>query len=341
MSAKDLKCCHRTREELDDLLKQSRMNPSISELFTDYFFTNDQAPAPFVALTDIPAKIPRCLKCGHTIDEHLSATANGVHAHIFRAFLDPRNTVRTPTSIAEMVRSQSCCVCGARDSVSCAHILRTVEDACDFGVRFNDASNFLPLCGALGAKLTCHDAFDTRQLCFIAVPQEGGSASSPSVSADAASSTDHGPEAPQKKKPRKWLALFRGEYAKVDPCVVTLLACPSRRVLHAHARLFMSSLSPSDEQRLVSAAQLAMKPSIREWLEQQTPPQVTPNGTLACKGCGRTLGLHLDKNDEPYCAACWVDFGRCDICRSTLLSAGAVESHFEGKKHAKNRSRKE
>jgi hypothetical protein len=62
----DPKCCHRTRMELDDLHGKHFGQP----IWATLFFMNDQAPAPFVVRSGIPSSIPRCIKCGHTIDEH-------------------------------------------------------------------------------------------------------------------------------------------------------------------------------------------------------------------------------------------------------------------------------
>ena len=46
------------------------MSSSVPELFAEYFFTNGQAPLPFVTHLDVPLSITRCINCGRTIAEH-------------------------------------------------------------------------------------------------------------------------------------------------------------------------------------------------------------------------------------------------------------------------------
>ena len=66
----EAKSCGRTQDKLDCFLKDARSNRAVPEMFTDYFFTNDQAPPPFAKRGDVPSSVVRCFKCGCTIDEH-------------------------------------------------------------------------------------------------------------------------------------------------------------------------------------------------------------------------------------------------------------------------------
>ena len=78
--------CGRTQDKLDDLLKQSNYN-SDSPAFKMYFFTNNtfasrDVPLEFRPRPDLLVDLPRCLQCGGTIAEHLSAMASAaVSAH--------------------------------------------------------------------------------------------------------------------------------------------------------------------------------------------------------------------------------------------------------------------
>ena len=218
-----------------------------------------------------------------------------------------------------------CVACGTRTELSCAHILRTRKDAVILGQKFEDDSNFLPLCGSRGRQKTCHDAFDTNKLCFVAVP--------------------NGEDDDDAACTRQWVVLTREEYRKDVKCV-TIPTGPSRRLLHVHARRFFGLLSPEEKGDLLneickvtSEARGCTKVNIEAWLNETTP-EVSPGSTLVCASCNSKENLFLDKNDTPYCAGCWAAHQKCDVCdKVTLQSVSDVVSHFRGKKHNQQSSR--
>ncbi len=323
----EAKPCSRTQHQLDQLLEKADKGKL---KFERYFFTNDQTPPPFAKRGDIPSNVVRCLECGCTIGKHGTglnarhlAAGDDSPLNIMKALLDPRKSENTPTVVQSQVRQHPCCVC-QKPNPSCAHILRTRKDAADIHVPYDEPSNFLPLCGTKGSFPSCHDAFDTQQLCFIAIPDE---------SVHATETT------------RRWLVFTRDSYLgylkdNKSCAMVCLDTAPSRRILHVHARLFWKLVNKETEDRLFNEAKSILKGpavSIDEWLAATTPPQQeSPDATLTCKKCSSKRDLFMDKDSIAYCAACWVKYAVCDICpHKTLSSEADVKSHFLGKNHQK------
>ena len=248
-----------------------------------------------------------------------------------KALFDPRMTEKTPSAVQSEVRKKHCCVC-EKTNPSCAHLLRTREDATEFHLPFDELSNFLPLCGRKGVFPSCHDAFDTQQLCFVAIPN------------DSVHSTEM-TDCSERNITRRWLVFTRGSYLGYlkdgKSCAIVFLdTAPSRRILHAHTHIFWHFVDQATEARLFAEANVILKGfgvGIDEWLDQTTPPQKeTPDVTLTCNGCSSNREVFMDKDSTAYCAACWVKYGVCDIChRKTLSSEAAVKSHFQGRTHRK------
>ena len=74
-----------------------------------------------------------------------------------------------------------CLICGTEDNISIAHIITTGEnDYSEYGIGFGYKSdlnvfspgNFIPLCGHLGNRGTCHDAFDRYLVSIVFNPFE-------------------------------------------------------------------------------------------------------------------------------------------------------------------------
>jgi hypothetical protein len=319
-----LKSCGFTRAELIDLLKQADKHEI---KFERYFFTRHADVIPGTAL---PSNIPRCLDCGCTIAEHgtgIVAVTDGP-LKIVKALLDPRKTENTPSAVQTALRNKCCCVCN-KVNPSCAHLLRTRVDAAECHVPFDELSNFLPLCGTKGSFPSCHDAFDTKQLCFVAIPDD-----------DAVNSTEI-TDCDTRLVTQRWLVVTRDSYSgyiegKKSCAIVFLDTAPSRRILHAHALLFWKLVAEPAKDMLFAEAKSLLDGfavDIKEWLEQTTPPQME---TLTCNCCSSKRDLFLDKDSTAYCVACWVKYGVCDICPGkTLSSEAAVKSHFQGRTHQK------
>ena len=66
-------------------------------------------------------------------------------------------------SMKAKIHSFACVVCGKR--ASCAHLIPRKEDAAKLKVKYDEESNFLPLCGDKGHP-SCHKEFDEGRLCF-------------------------------------------------------------------------------------------------------------------------------------------------------------------------------
>jgi hypothetical protein len=78
-----------------------------------------------------------------------------------------RNKSATNESSNKNPYWQSCLFCGRKDKISEAHLINGIKkmDYSDFGVQagyecdldVTSARNYIPLCGLLGEKDTCHD----------------------------------------------------------------------------------------------------------------------------------------------------------------------------------------
>eukprot|EP00754_Rhynchopus_humris_P033119 Rhum_TRINITY_DN15448_c2_g1::Rhum_TRINITY_DN15448_c2_g1_i8::g.155063::m.155063 len=80
----------------------------------------------------------------------------------------------TPASILwpdGLMENAYCWVCWATTTTSIplsrAHILRHESVAKQLHVTYGDEKNMLVLCGGPGQQGTCHDLFDSRQMCFV------------------------------------------------------------------------------------------------------------------------------------------------------------------------------
>ena len=63
-----------------------------------------------------------------------------------------------------------CCFCGTRQGLSVAHIINkpgSYRKGFHRPVDINSPQNYLYLCGHLGKRGTCHDAFDSGTLCLV------------------------------------------------------------------------------------------------------------------------------------------------------------------------------
>mmetsp|Transcript_1923 Transcript_1923/g.3055 ORF Transcript_1923/g.3055 Transcript_1923/m.3055 type:complete len:252 (-) Transcript_1923:5-760(-) len=91
-----------------------------------------------------------------------------------------RNKAATNESLNKNLYWQSCLFCGCNVKVSEAHLINGVNgmDYSQFGVQVgyeNDldvssARNYIPLCGSLGDKGTCHDSFDRHKIAMLYNP---------------------------------------------------------------------------------------------------------------------------------------------------------------------------
>ena len=79
-----------------------------------------------------------------------------------------KHSDETPSSVKNDNRDRfgKCCVCNKTDHITMAHILPFRNTCKKLGVDF-DVTNFIPLCGTLGQRGTCHDMFDRNLMGFV------------------------------------------------------------------------------------------------------------------------------------------------------------------------------
>ena len=243
-------------------------------LWGTYFFTNltDMIPS-----TSTPSKLPRCMKCGRTIDEHatgqihadlqtsgaapvtsLSALDGLVTMSLRNRFLpelfNPKDdkTCVASSKLAKYVRdkfSSQCCVCGSQENVTVAHILKRKEDCLILQLQW-DASNFIALCGTEGQRGTCHNLFDKEMMSFAHISGEDGT---------------------------KWSVVGGGGYHKKQ---VTLTTCPHKRVLHSHltrCHLNKSLIFSSDAEAMQTRLSQLSKSDDVASQELVAPPEREPS----------------------------------------------------------------
>jgi hypothetical protein len=180
----------------------------------------------------------------------------------------------------------------------------------------------LPLCGTKDRFPCCHDAFDTNQLCFIAVPDSETAASSSEVDVCARATVAHA--ATLAVHDRKWLVLVREWYADYTPDgrgfprIVTLPNDPSRTGLHNRAKVFMSLVDEANVADLTEQAKIVLSPAtpfVQAWLREAIPleavaetPLLIPCGqSIPCcnHGCCNNATVRERATNSPYCDACF------------------------------------
>ena len=241
--------CGFTRGELAQLLKDSRINHTVPQLFSDYFFTT--SPPRHLLHLCVNDDLVRCVECGCTISEH-SPTGH-VHSpateeekqqaalqllqEVFAAGTKIFGAVHASSDkLSDLVKSREwaadlkresheCVVCGWNGNEETGRqgypgetarghrvsIAHIIPSAkqCDELRLPFDRSNFLPLCGARDEVPSCHSAFDRHLLCFVKM-----------------AGTGH----------HKWtIHASANVYANFDGKTVDLASFkPHRRALHSH-----------------------------------------------------------------------------------------------------------